>query len=193
MRARAMARLLLMSVLVVGVPAAATTGSPDAWAEPGGSVDSGSLDGVDPRDLDYGSLGGVDPRDLDFVGSIGGGVQPPRVQQCDEETRSGGRGVTETRYMLGRPGPTRFTLRYDTLDQADEIRVFYQGRLIHNTGYAVTIATRARGVPESSCRGAPSPPSSYVSPVPRRAPGGSTRCTAPGRAERLTIVGSVLG
>ncbi|WP_244176108.1 hypothetical protein [Gordonia lacunae] len=135
MRARAMARLLLMSVLVVGVPAAATTGSPDAWAEPGGSVDSGSLDGVDPRDLDYGSLGGVDPRDLDFVGSIGGGVQPPRVQQCDEETRSGGRGVTETRYMLGRPGPTRFTLRYDTLDQADEIRVFYQGRLIHNTGY----------------------------------------------------------
>lgn len=135
MRAGVMARSLLIPVLIVGSAIGATTDSPDARAEPGGSVDSGSLEGADPRDLDYGSLDGVDLRDLDFVGSIGGGVQPPRVQQCDEETRSGGQGVTETRYVLGRPGPTRFTLRYETLDQPDEIRVFYQGKLIHNTGY----------------------------------------------------------
>ncbi|MXP20131.1 hypothetical protein GIY30_01940 [Gordonia sp. HNM0687] len=96
-----------------------------------------------PADLDFGSLGpgsleGLDLGSLEGLpfGSLDGlfGPSPP-VQQCNQQTKSGGEGVTETRHILGRTGPTAFTLDYETVNQPDEIKVFYQGRLVHNTGY----------------------------------------------------------
>ncbi|GCE38842.1 hypothetical protein Rhow_002366 [Rhodococcus wratislaviensis] len=58
-----------------------------------------------------------------------------RTQQCDESTMSGGEGVTETVHQLGRGGPTSFVLSYETYSVPDQIEVFYQGALIHSTGY----------------------------------------------------------
>lgn len=42
--------------------------------------------------------------------------------------------MTETKHILGRTGPTSFTLAYDTRIQPDKIDVYYQGRLIRSTG-----------------------------------------------------------
>jgi hypothetical protein len=59
-------------------------------------------------------------------------VRPPDAQPCDEETRSGGRGVTRTRHFLGnRPG--QVTLTYNTRIEPDQIDVFYRGRLVSST------------------------------------------------------------
>lgn len=66
------------------------------------------------------------------TGSANGGIA---TQQCNASTLSGEEGVTETLHELGRTGPTTFVLSYDTIDVPDQIEVFYQGALIHNTGY----------------------------------------------------------
>jgi hypothetical protein len=59
-------------------------------------------------------------------------VRPPDAQPCDEETRSGGRGVTRTRHFLGnRAGPV--TLTYNTRIEPDQIDVYYRGRLVSST------------------------------------------------------------
>lgn len=48
---------------------------------------------------------------------------------------SGGAGITSTKHELGRGGPTSFVLGYETEDIPDLIEVYYEGRLIHSTGY----------------------------------------------------------
>jgi hypothetical protein len=59
--------------------------------------------------------------------------RPPDAQPCNEETQSGGRGVTRSRHYLGpTPGPVR--LRYNTRVEPDEINVYYRGRLVATTG-----------------------------------------------------------
>ncbi|MCX7685828.1 MAG: hypothetical protein N2Z67_11245 [Acetobacteraceae bacterium] len=57
---------------------------------------------------------------------------PPGTQPCDEETRSGGAGVTRTRHYLGdRRG--RVILDYDTARVPDRIEVYRRGQLIEST------------------------------------------------------------
>ena len=57
---------------------------------------------------------------------------PPNTQPCNQETRSGGRGITETRHYLG-PTPGRVVLGANTLAEPDRIRVFHRGRLLSET------------------------------------------------------------
>jgi hypothetical protein len=57
---------------------------------------------------------------------------PPNTQPCNQETRSGGRGITETRHFLG-PTPGRVTLNANTLAEPDRIRVYHRGRLLSET------------------------------------------------------------
>ncbi len=57
---------------------------------------------------------------------------PPNTQPCNQETRSGGRGITETRHYLG-PTPGRVTLGANTLAEPDRIRVHHRGRLLSET------------------------------------------------------------
>jgi hypothetical protein len=57
---------------------------------------------------------------------------PPGAQPCDEETRSGGAGVTRTRHYLGdRRG--RVVLDYDTARVPDRIEVYRRGQLVEST------------------------------------------------------------
>lgn len=57
---------------------------------------------------------------------------PPGIQPCDEETRSGGAGVTRTRHFLGdRRG--RVVLEYDTARVPDRIEIYRRGQLIEST------------------------------------------------------------
>ncbi|MFF3228714.1 hypothetical protein ACFYV7_38380 [Nocardia suismassiliense] len=65
----------------------------------------------------------------------GSGPAAPPTQQCNQSTKSGGAGVTETAHHLGRPGPASFVLSYETFAIPDQIEVFYQGGRVHNTGY----------------------------------------------------------
>ncbi|CAM4525857.1 hypothetical protein NONI108955_43355 [Nocardia ninae] len=65
----------------------------------------------------------------------GSGPAAPPTQQCNQSTKSGGSGVTETAHHLGRPGPAAFVLSYETFAIPDQIEVFYQGARVHNTGY----------------------------------------------------------
>ena len=74
---------------------------------------------------------------------LGGGS--PKIQQCNQSTKSGGQGVTETKHILGRTGPTSFTLAYDTRIQPDKIDVYYQGRLIRSTGYVGDRINKGKG------------------------------------------------
>lgn len=67
-------------------------------------------------------------------GSGGGGSFAP-TQRCDASTVSGGAGITSTKHELGRGGPTSFVLGYETENVPDLIEVYYEGRLIHSTGY----------------------------------------------------------
>lgn len=69
-----------------------------------------------------------------IVGSGSSGLFAP-TQRCDESTLSGGEGITDTVHQLGRGGPTSFVLRFETYDVPDQIEVFYEGALLHNTGY----------------------------------------------------------
>ena len=57
---------------------------------------------------------------------------PPNTQPCNLETKSGGRGITETRHFLG-PQPGRVVLDMDTLTFPDRIRVYHKGRLLSET------------------------------------------------------------
>lgn len=57
---------------------------------------------------------------------------PPNTQPCNQVTRSGGRGITETRHYLG-PTPGRVTLAANTLAEPDRIRVHHRGRLLSET------------------------------------------------------------
>ncbi|WP_114377897.1 hypothetical protein [Elioraea thermophila] len=63
--------------------------------------------------------------------------RPPDAKPCDEETQSGGRGITRTRHYLG-PNPGRVTLRYDTLIEPDHIEVLYRGRQLATTWIPVS-------------------------------------------------------
>ncbi len=63
--------------------------------------------------------------------------RPPDAKPCDEETQSGGRGITRTRHFLG-PQPGRVTLRYDTLIEPDHIEVLYRGRQLATTWIPVS-------------------------------------------------------
>jgi hypothetical protein len=59
------------------------------------------------------------------------------VQPCDQETQSGGAGVTRTRHFLGsRPG--HVSLDYNTLRLPDQVDVYYRGRLVASTGRSVS-------------------------------------------------------
>ncbi|GAA1459382.1 hypothetical protein [Williamsia maris] len=60
---------------------------------------------------------------------------PPAVQRCNESTKSGNDGVTETIHQLGKAGPTAFVLAYDTQTVPDRIEVFYQGGRVADTGF----------------------------------------------------------
>lgn len=60
---------------------------------------------------------------------------PPSVQQCNQSTKSGNDGVTETIHQLGKAGPTSFVLSYDTRNIPDRIEVFYQGGRVADTGF----------------------------------------------------------
>jgi hypothetical protein len=57
---------------------------------------------------------------------------PPGAQACDEETRSGGAGVTRTRHYLGDRRGT-IVLEYDTARVPDRIEVYRRGQLIEST------------------------------------------------------------
>jgi hypothetical protein len=59
-------------------------------------------------------------------------LPPPGAQPCDEETRSGGAGVTRTRHFLGDRRGT-VVLEYDTARVPDRIEVYRRGQLIEST------------------------------------------------------------
>ncbi|WP_280408334.1 hypothetical protein [Nocardia brasiliensis] len=96
--------------------AAATGAAPAPGTGSSGSSDTGSGSG---------SAGS---------GSSPGTPQPP-TQRCNQSTKSGGAGVTDTMHELGRGGPLSFVLAYETYDIPDKIDVFYQGALVRTTGY----------------------------------------------------------
>jgi hypothetical protein len=62
----------------------------------------------------------------------GPSLPPPGTQPCDEETRSGGAGVTRTRHFLGDRRGT-VVLDYDTARVPDRIEVYRRGQLIEAT------------------------------------------------------------
>ncbi|MFC8531714.1 hypothetical protein [Nocardia sp. NPDC057227] len=138
-------------VAVVGALAALVTacGAAGVSAQPSGSagIDTGSAGGV----IDTGSgilnsgSGVLDSGSavLDGLGlglglpdtGSGGGGGGVQTQQCNQSTQSGTDGVTTTRHELGRSGPTSFVLGYDTESVPDLIDVFYEGALVHTTGW----------------------------------------------------------
>ncbi|MGX1776848.1 hypothetical protein ACWIGW_32400 [Nocardia brasiliensis] len=109
------------TVLAAALVVAASTG---ASAAPGtgssGSSDTGSGSGSGSGSAGSGS---------------GPGTPQPPTQRCNQSTKSGGAGVTDTTHELGRGGPLSFALAYETYDVPDKIDVFYQGALVRTTGY----------------------------------------------------------
>lgn len=61
-------------------------------------------------------------------------VDPTPVTPCNTATQSGGQGVTTTVHELGTAGPTSFLFEWETLNQPDQLEVFYEGNLIYDTG-----------------------------------------------------------
>lgn len=61
-------------------------------------------------------------------------VDPTPVAECNTATSSGGQGVTTTVHELGTAGPTSFLFEWETLNQPDQLEVFYEGVKIHDTG-----------------------------------------------------------
>lgn len=53
--------------------------------------------------------------------------RPANAAPCNQETNSGGQGVTVTRHYLG-PTPGRVTLKYDARNEPDRFEVLYRGR-----------------------------------------------------------------
>ena len=136
MSANGFRRLAVIIGLAAAAGALSVPGVSAADPSTGSSVDSGSADDL---------LKAVPPEVLEQLGlgSVGGGS--PKIQQCNQSTKSGGQGVTETKHILGRTGPTSFTLAYDTRIQPDKIDVYYQGRLIRSTGYVGDRINKGRG------------------------------------------------
>lgn len=60
---------------------------------------------------------------------------PETTQQCNAATKSGHDGVTTTRHILGKRGPTSFLLVWDTENVPDKIDVLYQGKEIFTTNW----------------------------------------------------------
>ncbi|MEU0868756.1 hypothetical protein [Nocardia brasiliensis] len=104
------------AALAAALTVAAATGAAAPGTGSSGSSDTGSGSG---------SAGS---------GSSPGTPQPP-TQRCNQSTKSGGAGVTDTMHELGRGGPLSFVLAYETYDIPDKIDVFYQGALVRTTGY----------------------------------------------------------
>ncbi len=118
----------------VAIAAAASMilGAGSANAAPG--ADTGSSSGSDQ--IDWGKINeGIDGLKKIDWGSVDSIPGVPKVQNCNENTKAGGAGVTETTHFLGRPGPTSFVLDYETENIPDDIKVFYQGKVIYDTGY----------------------------------------------------------
>ncbi|WP_280230950.1 hypothetical protein [Nocardia cyriacigeorgica] len=105
----------------ITIPAALTLAAAAYVARPPGTGSSGSSDS--------GSSSGSG------TGSGGSGSSIPRSKPCNQSTQSGGEGVTDILHHLGTSGPTSFVLAYETYRIPDQIEVFYQGGLVHNTGY----------------------------------------------------------
>ncbi|MEV6336032.1 hypothetical protein AB0M12_15095 [Nocardia vinacea] len=115
--ARSVAAAVVMATAVVLAGSAGVSANP-------GTGSAGSSDG--------GSSGGGSGSS----GSSGGGQSaPPQTQRCNQSTKSGGAGVTDTMHQLGRSGPASFVLVYETYSIPDLIEVFYEGSLIRSTGY----------------------------------------------------------
>ncbi|GAA1482834.1 hypothetical protein GCM10009624_32740 [Gordonia sinesedis] len=116
------------ATVLAAMAAAVGIGGPGvAVGAPGSSLDTGSMTLEELGEL--GSRLGID------TGSLGGKPGSPPVQQCNAQTLSGGAGVTNTRYVMGRRGPMSFRLDYETYNIPDRIEVIYQGRVVANTGY----------------------------------------------------------
>ncbi|WP_338759376.1 hypothetical protein V7968_29905 [Nocardia vulneris] len=82
-----------------------------------------------------GSSGSSDTGSGSGSSGSGSGTPQPPTQRCNQSTKSGGAGVTDTMHELGRGGPLSFVLAYETYDVPDKINVFYQGALVRTTGY----------------------------------------------------------
>jgi hypothetical protein len=63
-------------------------------------------------------------------------TEPP--QQCNEETQSGGEGVTDTAHDVGATSGT-FWFRYYAFEVCgDRFQIFYEGNQIHDTGFVIS-------------------------------------------------------
>ncbi|HMS76569.1 hypothetical protein [Gordonia sp. (in: high G+C Gram-positive bacteria)] len=104
-------------------------------AVPGAAVADPLMDG-----LDTGSAGGIFSGSAQAAGSSGRDGSPNGVDgslrqvNCNQQSKSAGEAVTNTRHMMGRTGPMSFTLNYNTGTQADRIEVFYHGKVRADTG-----------------------------------------------------------
>ena len=119
-------------VVGAGVVALVLAGGGIASAGPLGSADmssSGPLAGpLQQLDDLLGTGSSAGSSVLDGLG-LGLGSSLP-TQQCDESTKSGHDGITDTNHQLGRPGPLSFVLSYETVTVPDEIQVYYQGAMV---------------------------------------------------------------
>lgn len=124
------------AMVAFAVPAAANAQPPTGSAA--GAIDSGSsaldsgsaiLDG----DISGGAKGLLDTGSSIVNSLPGTGSFAPR-QRCDEATLAGGPGVTQTQHDLGRGGPLKFQLSWETYSIPDVIDVYYQGGLVFSTG-----------------------------------------------------------
>ena len=122
-----------VGALMFGVPGVAAAD---------GSVSVGSVDSGSAEDIGSGILNELVPGLGDAVtGSVesfgsddGPTVAPPQTQRCNQASKSGGYGITNTKHLMGRGGPYTFTIVYDTENIPDQIEVFYQGRRLYDTG-----------------------------------------------------------
>ncbi|HEY5858414.1 MAG TPA: hypothetical protein VIW24_31440 [Aldersonia sp.] len=123
-------------IVGVGVVALVLAGGGVASAGPFGSADlgsSGPLAGpLQQLDDLLGTGSSVGSSVLDGLG-LGLGSSLP-TQQCNESTKSGHDGITDTNHQLGRSGPLSFVLSYETVSVPDEIQVYYQGAMVATTG-----------------------------------------------------------
>lgn len=120
------AALLLAGPAVAAADGTKAPQGPDRGAQPApGSTDcAGSV-----------CLPGISKLPGLLNGLAGGpGGAAPKVQKCNEETKSGGNEVTSTRHIIGRSGPTSFSLTYRTYTVKDAISVWYEGKRIYNSG-----------------------------------------------------------
>lgn len=122
---RNVAAAAAMVAAVTLVAPAAASAMPSTGSSDTGSSDTGS--GI----ID----GGIGSIISSILGSGSSGGPSVPTQQCNESTQAGGEGVTDTIHQLGTSGPTSFVLDYETQNIPDQIEVFYEGALLHNTGY----------------------------------------------------------